>query len=72
MSEKENNSLTRKTYYENPLGTIAGYWEEPGPRFVDPYAIAERKAIQEIEREENEIRNQRQLGRNMPQPKISR
>lgn len=62
----------QRRYYENPLGTIAGYWEEPGPRFVDPYAIAERKAIQEIEREENEIRNQRQLGRNMPQPKISR
>lgn len=51
MSEKENNSLTRKTYYENPLGTIAGYWEEPGPRFVDPYAAAERQAIQEVERE---------------------
>lgn len=51
MSEKENNSLTRKTYYENPLGTIAGYWEEPGPRFVDHYAIAERKAIQEVEKE---------------------
>ena len=54
MSEKENNSLTRKTYYENPLGTIAGYWEEPGPRFVYPYAIAERKAIQEVEREADE------------------
>ena len=66
----ENNSQRR--YYEKPLGTIAGYWEEPGPRFVDPYAIAERKAIQGIEREENEIRNQRQLGRNMPEPKISR
>ena len=62
----------QRRYYENPLGTIAGYWEEPGPRFVDSYAIAERKAIQGIEREENEIRNQRQLGRNMPQPKISR
>lgn len=54
MSEKENNSLTRKTYYENPLGTIAGYWEEPGPRFVDPYTAAERKAIQEVEREADE------------------
>lgn len=62
----------QRRYYENPLGVIAGYWDEPGPRFVDPYTIAERKAIQEIEREENEIRNQRQLGRNMPEPEISR
>jgi hypothetical protein len=43
----ENN----RRYYENPLGTIAGFWEEPGPRFVDPYAAEERKAIQEVERE---------------------
>lgn len=65
MSEKENNSLTRKTYYENPLGTIAGYWEEPGPRFVDPYAAAERKAIQEIEREaELEIKKRKQENAN--------
>ena len=65
MSEKENNSLTRKTYYENPLGTIAGYWEEPGPRFVDPYAIAERKAIQEVEREaELEIKKRKQENAN--------
>lgn len=65
MSEKENNSLTRKTYYENPLGTIAGYWEEPGPRFVDPYAAAERKAIQEVEREaELEIKKRKQENAN--------
>jgi hypothetical protein len=43
----ENN----RRYYENPLGTIAGFWDEPGPRFVDPYAAEERKAIQEVERE---------------------
>lgn len=66
------SAQNQRRYYENPLGTIAGYWEEPGPRFVDPYKVVERKAIQGIEREENEIRNQRQLGRNMPQPKISR
>lgn len=41
----------QRYYYENPLGTIAGYWEEPGPRFVDTYTAAERKAIQEVERE---------------------
>jgi hypothetical protein len=44
----------QRYYYENPLGTIAGYWGEPGPRFVDPYAATERKAIQEIEREADE------------------
>lgn len=44
----------KRVPYENPLGTIAGYWEEPGPRFVDPYAAAERKAIQELEREADE------------------
>ncbi len=44
----------QRRYYENPLGTIAGYWEEPGPRFVDPYAAEERKAIQEVEREADE------------------
>lgn len=44
----------KRVPYENPLGTIAGYWEEPGPRFVDPYTAAERKAIQEVEREADE------------------
>ena len=44
----------QRRYYENPMGTIAGYWDEPGPRFVDPYTAAERKAIQEIEREADE------------------
>lgn len=48
----ESNSQRR--YYEKPLGVIAGFWEEPGPRFVDPYAAAERKAIQELEREADE------------------
>lgn len=33
--------------WEQPLGTIRGILEEPGPRFVDPYAKAEREAIQE-------------------------
>lgn len=54
----ENNSQRR--YYEKPLGTIAGFWEEPGPRFVDPYTAAERKAIQEVEREENSERKKRE------------
>ena len=35
-----------------PLGVIRGYLEEPGPLFVDPYAAEERRAIQEVEREE--------------------
>ena len=32
--------------WESPVGTIRGQLEEPGPRFVDPYAQAEREAIQ--------------------------
>lgn len=32
--------------WEQPLGTVRGILEEPGPRFVDPYAAEERKAIQ--------------------------
>lgn len=51
MSSESNN---QRRYYEKPLGTIAGFWEEPGPRFVDPYTAAERKAIQELEREADE------------------
>jgi hypothetical protein len=35
-----------------PLGVIRGYLEEPGPLFVDPYTAEERRAIQEVEREE--------------------
>lgn len=34
--------------WEQPLGTVRGILEEPGPRFVDPYAAEERKAIQEV------------------------
>jgi hypothetical protein len=42
----------QRHYWEMPLGVIRGYLEEPGPLFVDPYAAEERRAIQEIEREE--------------------
>jgi hypothetical protein len=42
----------QRHYWEMPLGVIRGYLEEPGPLFVDPYASDERRAIQEIEREE--------------------
>ena len=42
----------KRHYWEMPLGVIRGYLEEPGPLFVDPYAAEERRAIQEIEREE--------------------
>lgn len=38
-----------KHYWEMPLGTIRGFMEEPGPKFIDPYDTQERKAIQEIE-----------------------
>lgn len=42
----------QRHYWELPLGVIRGYLEEPGPLFVDPYAAEERRAIQEVEREE--------------------
>lgn len=41
----------KKLQWELPLGVVRGYLEEPGPRFVDPYAAEERKAIQAIEQE---------------------
>jgi hypothetical protein len=58
----------KRVYYENPLGTIAGFWEEPGPRFVDPYAAAERKAIQEVERESKSISDNKRVCVNLPEP----
>jgi len=42
----------KRHYWELPLGVIRGYLEEPGPLFVDPYEAEERRAIQEVEREE--------------------
>lgn len=42
----------QRHYWELPLGVIRGYLEEPGPLFVDPYTSEERRAIQEVEREE--------------------
>jgi hypothetical protein len=42
----------KRHYWEMPLGVMRGYLEEPGPLFVDPYAAEERRAIQEVEREE--------------------
>lgn len=48
-----------KRQFEKPLGTVAGHFEEPGPRFIDPYAIAEREAIQELEKEEDNARRDR-------------
>ena len=50
---------TKKLQWELPLGVVRGYLEEPGPRFVDPYAAEERKAIQEIEREADNARRDR-------------
>lgn len=38
-----------KHYWEQPLGTIRGYFEEPGFKFVDSYDAEERKAIEELE-----------------------
>lgn len=49
----------KKLQWELPLGVVRGYLEEPGPRFVDPYAAEERKAIQEIEREADNARRDR-------------
>lgn len=39
-------SARKGLVWEQPLGTVRGILEEPGPRFVDPYAAEERKAIQ--------------------------
>jgi hypothetical protein len=52
VSEKRVGESVKKHYWEMPLGVIRGYLEEPGPRFIDPYAAEERRAIQEVEREE--------------------
>lgn len=52
MMQKNNQTETepKRLAWESPLGTHRGYLEEPGPRFVDPYAKQERDAIQEVER----------------------
>ena len=34
--------------WEQPLGTIRGFLDEPPQGFVDPYEQAEREAIQEV------------------------
>lgn len=44
----------RKLCWEYPLGTVCGHFEEPPHDFVDPYTAEERKAIQELEKEEEE------------------
>ena len=49
----------KKLQWELPLGVVRGYLEEPGPRFVDPYAAAEREAIQGTEREADNARRDR-------------
>lgn len=49
MQEKQGDRV--RLQWELPLGVVRGYLEEPGPRFVDPYAAAEREAIQAIEQE---------------------
>lgn len=54
MFEKRNIRYGQRTYFEQPLGVICGFYIEPGPEFVDSYEIEERKAIQEIEREADE------------------
>lgn len=48
MQEKRKPPRS-KHYWEMPLGTIRGFMEEPGPKFVDPYDAEERKAIEELE-----------------------
>lgn len=35
--------------WEQPLGTVRGQLDEPGPRFVDPYQAEERDAIEWVE-----------------------
>lgn len=51
----QSDGKDRYKPFENPLGRIKGFLTEPVEGFVDPYAIEEREAIQELEREE-EIR----------------
>lgn len=53
MSKSQVSSLVRLPVHrkglmwEQPLGVVRGFLDEPGPRFVDPYEKAEREAIQE-------------------------
>lgn len=42
---KTNEGTVSKLTWEQPLGTIRGQLEEPGPRFIDPYDKEEREAI---------------------------
>jgi hypothetical protein len=51
----QSDETDRYKPFENPLGRIKGFLTEPAEGFVDPYAIEEREAIQELERDE-EIR----------------
>ena len=51
----QSDETDRYKPFENPLGRIKGFLTEPAEGFIDPYAIEEREAIQELEREE-EIR----------------
>jgi hypothetical protein len=48
------NQTRRYVPFELPLGRIKGYYIEPEPGFIDPYEAEERKAIQELEAEEEE------------------
>ena len=48
---KTNEGTVSKLTWEQPLGTIRGQLEEPGPRFTDPYVKEEREAIQALSKE---------------------
>jgi hypothetical protein len=48
--------------WEQPLGTIRGQLEEPGPRFVDPHLKEEREAIQAEGQPSAQIREVRAAG----------
>ena len=49
LSNEEN---TKRWPWENPIGVIKGYMEEPETPEIDPYDAQEREAIQWIENEE--------------------
>lgn len=40
---------SRRLYWEAPIGTVRGFLEEPGPKFVDLYNEKERLAIIAVE-----------------------
>lgn len=47
-----NETTLKRWPWENPIGEIRGYLEEPETPEIDPYDAAEREAIESMECEE--------------------